>query len=231
MLAFLKTILYVPLFNALIGLVNIIPGHDFGVAIIVLTVIIRLILFPLSLKAQRSQRELNLLGPKIKELKEKYKNDQAAQGQAMMKLYKEHGVNPVAGCLPLLIQLPLLIALYRVFIDGLNPNTLSLLYPFVHNPGSISPTFIYLINTATKNPWLAVLAAVLTYLQARQSMANMGNSATGNPQLAAMNTQMLYFMPIFILIIGWNLPAGLILYWITTTAFSIGEQTYIKRTL
>lgn len=231
MLEFLKATLYTPLFNALIVLYNLIPGHDLGAAIIVLTVIIRLILFPLSIKAQRSQRALNKLGPKIQELKEKYKKDQAAQGQAMMELYKEHGVNPIAGCLPLLIQIPLLIALYRVFIAGLDPNSLALLYPFVHNPGTISPIFIHVINIALHNRYLAVLAGVLTYFQARQSMQTMASAGTANAQMSAMNTQMLYFMPIFIVIIGWNLPTGLILYWITTTLFSIGEQLYIQGTL
>src|ERR1035437_9933659 len=133
--ALFNVLLYKPLFNALIFISNFMPGHDLGLGIIVLTVVIRFLFFPLSIKSQRSQRALNAINPHIQAIKEKHKHDQAAQGQAMMQLYKEHNINPVAGCLPLLIQLPILITLYRVFIAGLNPQSFSMLYPFVSNPG------------------------------------------------------------------------------------------------
>ena len=100
--AFFKIILYVPLFNALIFISNFMPKHDLGLGIIVLTVVIRFLFFPLSIKAQRSQRALNAINPHIQAIKEKHKDDKTAQGAAMMQLYKEHNVNPVAGCLPLL---------------------------------------------------------------------------------------------------------------------------------
>ncbi len=225
-----NTILYTPLFNLLIFLYDVIPGHDFGIAIIALTVLIRVAFSPLSLKAQRSQKALNALNPKIKDIKEKFKNDQTAQGAEIMKLYKEHGVNPIAGCLPLLIQLPILIALYRAFIAGLNPQSLAMIYPFIHNPVSISPTFIGLITITAHNRYLAVVAGLLQFFQARQSMNYMRLGGPPAPEMAALNNQMLYFFPVFIVIIGWNLPAGLILYWITTTLFSIVEQLYLRRT-
>ena len=230
MTALFNTILYTPLFNLLIFLYDLIPGHDFGVAIIALTVLVRVIFSPLSIKAQRSQRALNALNPQIKEIKEKLKNDQTAQGAAIMKLYKEHGVNPVAGCLPLLIQLPILIALYRAFIAGLNPQSLTMLYPFVHNPGALHTAFLGFITTTAHNRYLAVVAGGLQYLQARQSSNYMKSSGMVAPEMSALNNQMLYFFPIFIVIIGWNLPAGLILYWITTTLFSVVEQLYLKKT-
>lgn len=207
------------------------PSHDLGLAIVALTVIIRLIFLPLSIKSQRSQRALNAINPKIQALKEKFKNDQAAQGAAMMALYKENKINPIAGCIPLIIQLPILIALYRAFIAGLNPQSLSMLYPFVHNPGIINSLFLGFLNIGSKNVVLALIAGVLQFLQARQSMAYMKTSGAANPQLSALNSQMLYFFPIMIVIIGWNLPAGLILYWITTTLFSIGEQMYLRTSL
>ncbi|MEK9158368.1 MAG: YidC/Oxa1 family membrane protein insertase [Patescibacteria group bacterium] len=207
------------------------PAHDLGLAIIVLTVIIRLLFFPLSIKSQRSQKALNAISPHIQALKEKHKDNQAAQGEAMMKLYKEHNINPIAGCLPILIQLPILIALYQAFIAGLKPESLSLLYPFVHNPGVVNPIFIGFLSLTGRNIILAVVAGLLQFLQAKQSANYMKTSGVGaNPQMAALNKQMLYFFPIMIVVIGWNLPAGLILYWITTTAFSIGEQFYLKRT-
>src|SRR3989338_5389867 len=130
MFAFFKIILYTPLLNILVLLYTIVPGHDLGVSIILLTVIIRVAFFPLSIKAQRSQREMNALAPKLKELKEKHKHDKAAEGAATMQLYKEHGINPVAGCIPLLIQLPFLIALYQVFMARLSPAIFSSLFSF-----------------------------------------------------------------------------------------------------
>ncbi len=226
--AFFKVILYIPLFNALVFLSNFMPSHDLGLGIIALTVVIRFLFLPLSIKAQRSQRALNVINPHIQAIKEKHKHDQAAQGAAMMQLYKEHNINPIAGCLPLLVQLPILIALYQVFIAGLDPQSFSLLYPFVQNPGSINPLFLGFINISGRNIFLAVLAGVLQFFQAKQSMTYM-KAGGANPQMAALNTQMLYFFPVMIVIIGWNLQAGLILYWITTTLFSIGEQFYLQR--
>ena len=127
-------LLFRPLFNFLIFLYNTIPGGDFGVAIIVLTLVIRLAFFPLSIKALISQREMNKLQPKIKELQDKHKNDKPALGQATMQLYKENKVNPFSGCLPLLIQLPVLIALYGALQSGLKPESLNGLYSFVGHP-------------------------------------------------------------------------------------------------
>jgi len=226
----LKQIFYIPLFNLLILLFDVIPGHDLGVAIIVLTILIRLVFFPLSIKAQRSQRAINLLAPKIKEIKEKFQKDQAAQGAAIMALYKEHGVNPVAGCLPLLIQLPILIALYQVFIAGLNVESLSLLYPFIPNPGTINPFFLGVIGITNPNRWIAVLAAAMQFVQSRQSLAYMNAAGSPDPRAAMLNKQMMYLLPAFIIVIGWNLPAGLLLYWVTTTAASLVEQWYLKKT-
>ncbi len=207
------------------------PKHDLGLAIVALTVIIRFLFFPLSIKSQRSQRALNAINPQITALKEKHKHDQAAQGAAMMQLYKENNINPIAGCLPLLIQLPILIALYRAFVAGLNPQSLSMLYSFVPHPAALNSMFLGFINIAHKNILLALIAGALQFIQARQSMNYMKASGGANPQLSALNTQMLYFFPVMIVIIGWNLPAGLILYWITTTLFSIGEQLYLRKAL
>lgn len=229
MSAFLKAIFFTPLFNVLILLTWVTPGHDLGLAIIFLTVIIRAIFFPLSIKAQRSQRAMNALAPKLEELKQKHKGDQAAQGAATMQLYKEHGVNPVAGCIPLLIQLPILIALYRVFIAGLNPASLGGLYSFVHNPGDIKTMLFGLISITSKNRYLAILAGLLQFVQAKQSAQYMQGAGAPNPQMKAMNAQMVYFLPAFIVVIGWNLSAGLVLYWVTTTLCSMVEQWYLKR--
>lgn len=227
MMTLYTEILYRPLFNAVVFIYNVLPGHDFGLAIIVLTAVIRVIFFPLSIKTVRSQKALSQLNPKMQEIKQKLKGDSAAQSAEIMKLYKDHNINPLSGCLPLIIQLPILIALYQAFIAGLKPENLSLLYGFVLNPGVIEKISFGFMDITSKIPLLAVLAGVAQFAQAWVAKAQ--NQGPGiSKEMAALNKQMLYFFPVMIIIIGWNLPAGLVLYWVTTTVFSILEQVYIK---
>lgn len=227
MMTLYTEILYRPLFNAVVFIYNILPGHDFGLAIIVLTAVIRVIFFPLSIKTVRSQKALSQLNPKMQEIKQRLKGDSAAQSAEIMKLYKDHNINPLSGCLPLIIQLPILIALYQAFIAGLKPENLSLLYGFVLNPGVIEKISFGFMDITSKIPLLAVLAGVAQFGQAWVAKAQ--NQGLGvSKEMAALNKQMLYFFPVMIIVIGWNLPAGLVLYWITTTIFSILEQVYIK---
>jgi YidC/Oxa1 family membrane protein insertase len=228
MLAIFKTILYQPLFNAVIFLYNVIPGHDFGISIIALTVIIRLMFFPLSVKTIRSQRAMSRLNPKIKEIKEKHKNDNAAQSAAIMQIYKEHNINPLSGCLPMLIQLPILIALYRAFGAGFKPDSMGLIYSFISNPGHINTISFGFLDIAKRSIYLAVITGICQFFQLRQNNATMAASGGAQSEVQAMNKQMLYFFPVMIVIIGWNLPAGLLLYWLATTLYSIGEQVYIR---
>ncbi len=218
-------ILYIPLFNAVVWLYNFIPGDDFGVAIIVLTLIVRLILLPLSIKGIKSQKALNDVGPKVKEIKEKYKSDMNTQSAEILKLYKENGINPLSGCLPLLIQIPILIALYRVFINSFKPESLELLYSFVQVPEVINRIAFGFLDLAMANPVLVIISGAAQYFQMKASVSK---NQSGNKQLDSMNRQMLYFFPVMIIIIGWKLPAGLLVYWITTTGISLLEQVYIK---
>jgi len=224
-------ILFRPIFNLLVFIYNIIPGGDFGLAVVLLTLIIRFIFVPLSVKSLVSQRELNKLQPKIRELQEKHKDNKQQLGQATMDLYKEHGINPFSGCLPLLIQLPVLLALYKALSVGFKPESLSALYPFVHNPGSIRELAFGFINLAQKAPILAIAAGILQWVQSKQAMLFQTPTSKNEPESAAlkMNRQMLYFFPIMVIIIAWNLPAGLVLYWVVATVFSIFEQLYISR--
>ena len=134
----------------------------------------------------------------------------------------------MAGCLPLLIQIPILIGLYQAFIVGLKPESLGLLYGFVKNPGTVNQLSFGFINITAKMPLLAIVAGGLQFVQSRKSAAQtQGNGAA--PEMKALNSQMLYFFPIMIIIIGWNLPAGLLLYWLATTVFSIAESRFALR--
>jgi len=224
-------LLFRPLFNLLVFIYNIVPGGDFGIAIILLTIVIRVIFTPLSIKALVSQKELSKLQPKIKELQEKHKNDKQALGQATMAMYKEHNVNPFSGCLPLLIQLPVLIALYGALNSGLKPESLTALYSFVGYPEVINQTAFGLIDLTQKSAILAILAGILQWFQSKKAASFQSPTSKGEVPSAAfqMSKQMLYFFPIMVIIIAWNLPAGLTIYWVAATAFSIVEQVYINR--
>lgn len=230
MSALFHTILYRPLFNLLIAIYNHVPGHDLGLAIIGLTLLIRLVFVPLSIKSLKSQRAIALVQPKLQELQTKHKEDKQALAQATMALYKEHKVNPLSGCLPILIQLPIIWSLYRVFINGVKANALVDLYPFVHNPGVLGHVGLGFIDLAVRNPAMAIIAGVLQGIQSWLMMKLQKPTAGAAPNPAMkMSQQMMYFFPIMIIFISWSLPAGLVLYWITTTAFSIFEQLYIRR--
>jgi YidC/Oxa1 family membrane protein insertase len=228
LLTLYNDILYRPLLNLLVFFYNIIPGHDIGVVIILLTVLIRVALAPSFHKSLKSQKAMNDLQPKLTELREKHKEDKEALARATMGLYKEHKINPLSSCLPLLIQLPILIALYQVFRLALGGHELNGLYSFVHSPGFINPKFLNLIDLSKASPVFAVLAGLSQFWQSKLMMP----ASTGGAQDAtakAMSMQMTYLLPFVSVAVAWRLPAGLPLYWIVTTLFAVGQQYYIKR--
>ncbi len=226
-------ILYQPLFNALVFLYAFLPGHDFGIAIIVLTAAIRLVLYPLMAQSIRSQKILNELQPKIQEIQKQYQNDKQKLAKATMELYQKEKFNPFGGCLPLLIQLPILIALYQVFWKGFQAEQLKFLYSFVPNIGAIDPMFLGLINLTQPNIVFAILAGVLQFVQSKMMMPQMKKQQQKNDQMAqfsgAMQKQMIYLLPLFTVFILWKLPSAVGLYWLVTTLFSIVQQYLIYR--
>ena len=226
-----NTVLYQPLLNGLILLYQYIPGHDFGIAIIAITLIMRLLLYPSSIRGVRSQKALADLQPKIQEIQKEYKDDKNKQTKLLMELYKKEKINPFSGCLPLLLQLPILIALYQVFLRGLQPESLTQsLYSFVSHPGIINFSFLGLINLAESNIFLALLAGIFQFYQLKISTAQKGiikKEATGFSK--TMQQQMLYFFPIFTVFIIWKLGSVIGLYWIVSILFSIGEQYIVRK--
>lgn len=224
--------LYRPLFNIIVFFYNIIPGHDFGLAIILVTLLIRLILFPFSRQGIKSRKALEELQPKIKEIQKKYK-DKKEQASQMMNLYKVYKVNPTSGCLPLLIQLPIIIALYRAFINVINPNSLNLLYSFIRNPGSLNTYFLGIVDLAVPNIFLAIIAGVSQFVQSKIMFKTSPPGAIGTDQKIniqkTMNRQMTFFMPFITFFIALRLPAGLPLYWAASTLFGTLEYLLINR--
>ena len=228
-----NTILYQPLFNALVLLYEFLPGHDFGIAIIVLTILIRLLFFPLMAKSLKSQKAITELQPKIQDIQKKYKKDRERQTKEIMELYQREKINPFGGCLPVLIQLPILFALYRVFWRGLQPESLLSLYSFVPNPGSINPSFLGVLNLSNPSWVLAVLAGIGQYFQAKMvspKKRKLEKGAEMADQISAqMSGQMIYFFPIFTVMLLLRSPAAVGLYWIATVLFSILQQRLIYK--
>lgn len=231
MLSIFNILFYKPLFNLLIVIYNAIPGNDFGIAIIILTLLIRFILYPLTKKGIESQKAMAEIQPKIKELQQQYKDNRAKQAEELMKLYREYKVNPFSSFLNLLIQIPILIALYQVFLNGLNPERLNGLYSFVQNPGAIDPMFVGLIDLSQANPIMAVLAGVLQFVQSKMMLpkSKKKDKKQESDFAKIMHHQMTYFLPFLTVIIAWRFPAGLPLYWIINTLFSIAQQYYMER--
>ncbi len=224
-------IIYRPLLNLLVFFYNIIPGHDIGIVIIILTIIIRLVLAPSFHRSLKSQKTMTDLQPKLNELREKHKDNKEAQAKAMMELYKEHKINPLSSCLPLLVQLPILIGLYQVFNKALNPSfdiatRLSGLYAFIHPPQSLSPLFLNLTDLSKPNIIFGIIAGLAQFWQSKLMMPKtQGADATTK----AMQLQTTYVLPVLSIIIAIKLPAGLPLYWIVTTLFAVGQQYWIMK--
>lgn len=220
--------IYEPILNLLVGLYNIIPGHDIGLVIILVTIAIRIILAPFMHKSLKGQKEMSVLQPKISALREKHKDDKTEQTKAITELYKEHNINPFSSCLPLLIQLPILIALYQVFAKALKGN-LEGLYSFVHNPGVLNSTLFGWVDLAHPNIIFAILAGLVQFWQSWM-ITKSQNTEGMDPTMKAMSIPTMYVLPLVSIYIAWKLPAGLPLYWIVTTLFAIGQQYYFNRT-
>ncbi len=230
-----QELLYKPIFNLLVFFYNAIPGNDFGIAIILITLLIRFVFYPLTHKVLKSQKKLSLLQPKIKEIQEKYKDNREKQTKEIFNLYKEHNVNPFSGCLSILVQLPILIALYQVFLKGFDPSSLDNLYGFVRNPGLIDPIFLGIVDLSKRSILFALLTGVAQFIQSKLSFAHQekhldGGALSAKLDISAMmGKQMMYFFPVFTVFITWNLPAGVVLYWLITTIFSVFQQLHVNR--
>ncbi|MBI2551991.1 membrane protein insertase YidC [Candidatus Uhrbacteria bacterium] len=226
MIALYQSVFLKPTFNALIALYNVVG--DIGVAIILLTVAVRLLIFPVTLRALKSQKALQDLQPKLNELKEKHKGDKQALAKATMEFYKKEKVNPASSCLPLLVQLPIFIALYQAMTIGLKSGGAELLYAFVASPGTVKALAFGFLDLAAANLPIAFLAGLSQYVQAKMmSTKQIKPKVEGSKDeamLTMMNKQMLYVMPAMTVVIGASLPGGVILYWLVTNLLSIAQQ-------
>jgi len=223
-------ILYQPLFNALIFLYNTITFHDLGIAIILLTILVRLILYPVFYKSIKNQTLMQKLQPEIQKIQHDHKDNKEKQAQALMALYRQHKVNPFAGFFLLFIQLPILIALYRVFLNGFKPEDFSNLYNFIHAPEAINHLFLGLIDLKNRSILMVGLAAIAQYLQSRLTLPKRLEKDQENVA-SRISRQMIYVGPLLTTLVLYPLPAAIGLYWLTTSAFSLIQQIIINKKL
>lgn len=238
-----RTFISQPFLNLFVGIASLLPDHNLGLTIIILTLLIKLLLFFPTQHALQSQRKMQVLQPKMNALREKHKDDAVTMQKEMMALWKEHNVNPFQSCLPLLVQFPILIGLYYVIRDGSQLEFVrESLYPIFQNVDwSFSPWFLGL--DLSKPLWIfAPILVGLQFLQMwlgfkQKKAADAGKKAvidskTGKPAASAEETQqkiMLYALPLMIGFFAIQFPAAVSLYWGVSTLFAIGQQVVVNR--
>ena len=230
-----NAIFYQPIYNGLVFLMLLLPWADAGVIIILCTVIVRLVLFPLSQKSIKTQLKMKEIGPELEAIKAKYK-DKQEQAKKTMEFYKQKGINPFAGFFAILIQFPIIISLYWVFKGGgISTVEPTLLYSFIHLPThSVSMIFLGFVNLAKSNIVFALLAAVTQFFQAQIITPTQpkpvpgAEKSLGNDLARSMTFQSKYVFPVLIFFIAYAVSAAVSLYWIVSNLFSIGQELFVR---
>lgn len=226
---------YKPLYNTLVFFVKIAPLHDLGLAIILLTLLIRLILLVPSQRAIVSQRRMQELQPKLERLKKEFAGNQERIAQETMKLWKENKVNPFGSCLPILVQFPVLIALFYVIQTGLNPDNIYLLYNPLKdfNLNNVHTNFLGILELTRVNIFvLPLIVGALQFFQLKLTMLKRrqnNEKPVQSSEMETANKTMVYIMPVMIAIFTASVPAGVGLYWGISTVFAIGQQLIANR--
>jgi YidC/Oxa1 family membrane protein insertase len=228
---------YKPILNTLIFIISKIPGHSLGLGIILLTLIIKLILLGPNHKALKAQKAMQKIQPQLDALKIKYKDDQQKLAQETMAIWKKYKVSPMSSCLPMLIQFPILIALFYVVKDGFDSVSPEMLYSTLKNfdPTSVNPNFLGIIDLTKIN--IIILPIIVGGLQFLQMKLTLGKTNTNKPAkkdetpnpMAGMSKMMQYAMPVMIAVFTASLPAAVGFYWGTSTLFGIGQQFFVNK--
>ncbi len=227
--AFFTNVFYTPVYNALIFVIDILPGHSAGLAVILLTIIIRFILFPLSKSSIKTQLQMKRIEPQMQKLKKEV-TDKQEQAKRLMQLYRDNEINPFSGFLLLLIQFPILIGLYNVFRSGLPTINTDILYSFIHAPATVAMTFIG-INLMTKSFVLAILAVITQFIQINLALPKTTKSTEKsfqNDLAHSMNMQMRYILPLIMFPIA-LVSSVVALYLIASNIFMVFQELVIKR--
>lgn len=229
--AFFHAVIYDPLYNGLIFFIGIVPGHDVGLAVIALTIVVRIVLFPLARRAVETQIAMKKIAPEIEELKKKYKDNKEEQAKAMFALYRERDVHPFASIGLLLAQLPVLLALYWIFaLGGLPEIRPELLYSFVSPSAHVSMEFLGFLDMAGHSIVLGVLAAAAQFAYTRLSMGpRQKRTSPAGESLSAdlassFDLQARYFLPLMFVALSFFIPNAAMLYIVTSNTFMVGQE-------
>jgi YidC/Oxa1 family membrane protein insertase len=227
---FFQQIFYRPIFNVLVFFYENFAWHDLGIAIILTTLLIRFVLYPLFHVGAKQQMMMQRIQPKVKKIQEMHKDDMQKQSAALMELYKEHGVNPFSSIILLVIQIPIMLAFYWVVRSGFNAAQFSNLYAFIPQPQTINGFFLHLVDLTKPNIILILLAALAQYFQARLAIyrAPAGSVPSAAEKIAR---QMAFVAPLITILIFYNLPSAIGLYWLVSSLFSVGQQYIINQHL
>lgn len=235
MIDFFHTALYTPIYNLLIGFTDILPGYDIGLAVIAATIVIRVIVMPLSFSAIRTQRAVRVMEPELKKIKETHKDNKEAQAHAMLALYKAHNINPFAGILMIFIQIPVIISLYWVFNtkELLTVNT-EILYSFIPVPTAISPLFLGLFAVTGASITLAVIAALTQVVYGWYAIPVPKKSENKKPDMQAdfgraMAVQMRFMLPILIGFAAYFTSVAIALYFITSNIIGVVQEYLVRK--
>ncbi len=220
-------IFYRPILNGLLILTTWLPQHDLGFAVIFLTILIRALMFPMTHKMLKTQKAMKELEPHIKKINEGIK-DKNEQAKALMALYKEHGINPFSGFFLLIIQLPILFAMYRVFIKGI-PFKAGEVYSFFAVPQHINTMFLGFVSLAAPSIGLAAIAALSQFWQIRLATVSQNSKEKKKDMASAMQSQMMYVFPVMIFLLGFKMPAAVSLYWTAMNIVAIIHEAVVRR--
>ncbi len=226
-----EKILYQPLLNLLVLIYQFLGLQDFGLAIILLTVFIRFLLYPFWQATLRQQKIIKQIQPELKRIQEKYKDNKEEQAKELFGLYKKNKINPFSSFVFIIIQLPILIALYRVLMEGLNNGLGAGLYSFVSAPDEINYFFLNLINLREPNTIIIGLTVLAQYIQVKLGPSVSGGAHQNNIQEKAKQVEKItaLMIPAITLVFLLNLPSAIAVYWLTTTVFSIIQQLIVNK--
>jgi len=209
---------YDPLYKTLTFLLKILPLADIGLAVIILTIVVRLILFPLSRKAVLTQMRMSELAPELEVIKDKYKDKPEEQAKHTLALYQQKKVNPFSGIFVIIIQIPIIFALYHIFLN-------------LAKSEGINTLFLGIFDISGKSIIISILAGISTYLQFKVSSGKnpipKGNSF-GDNLARSMQVQMKYFFPLVMFFISYSTSAVIALYFVTTNLFSIAQEKFVR---
>jgi YidC/Oxa1 family membrane protein insertase len=235
MISLWNAIVYKPLYNALILLIGILPGNSVGGAIILLTLFVKIVLYPLTGKSIKAQRQMRELEPDLKRIRDAHKDDRQKQAKLTMELYQQHKVTPLSGCLPILVQIPVIIGLYWVFLKGLDVVDTSILYSFVSVPASLDMHFL-MFDLTEKSIILALLAGITQFIQTHISLGKQPPLPPPSAEKASfqedfarsMQVQMRYILPVMIGFIAYTTAGAVALYWATSNILSIIQELLMR---